>query len=216
MYHFYSVTGREAGVDNEMGTVTVFLQVYDDAPPYRFLDKIICEWRRHENNVRQECGLDPIEQNYPGCFPNTRRRNLRTESRRRQVQRQQFQTIHDVIIHNTRHKNNPNVTKPTIILEDVNFEPMDPKKDWDAWIQNESDKLRAQDAAYRAKQKAANMTHPDEDTDEYRRLIQGDEIDWYNYFLMLGVRTEYYFRYSGVSLTCFVSGLTFFGLIMLC
>jgi hypothetical protein len=27
--------------------------------------------------------------------------------------------------------------------------------------------------------------------------LEGDEIEWFNYFPMLGVRTEYYYRYSG-------------------
>ena len=75
MYHFYSVSGKEAQVDNEMGTVSAFMEVYDDAPPYRELDRVICQWRRFEEATREECGLDPITTDYPGCFPNLRNTN---------------------------------------------------------------------------------------------------------------------------------------------
>lgn len=67
MNHFYSVTGEVAGVDNEMATVAMFLEAYDDAPPYPFLDRLICEWRKAEDRTREQCGMDSVEP-YPGCF----------------------------------------------------------------------------------------------------------------------------------------------------
>jgi carbonic anhydrase len=67
MAHFYSVTGEEAGVDNEMATVSIFLEAIEDSPPYLHLDRIICEWRKAEDKTREECGL-PAVGPYPGCF----------------------------------------------------------------------------------------------------------------------------------------------------
>lgn len=32
---------------------------------------------------------------------------------------------------------------------------------------------------------------------QFRELFQYEELEWFNYWPMLGVRTEYYFRYSG-------------------
>jgi carbonic anhydrase len=71
MAHFYSVTGEEAGVDNEMATVSIFLEAFEDYPPYPHLDRIICEWRKAEDKTREECGL-PAVGPYPGCFEITR------------------------------------------------------------------------------------------------------------------------------------------------
>jgi carbonic anhydrase len=194
MYHFYSVSAAEAGVANEMGTVTVFMNVYEDAAPYRYLDKLLCQWRRHEHEVRQQCGLHPIEEPYPGCFPNIRKRNLRREKLRVQKQNQKFQTVHDLIIHNAR---NAHLNKTTVKLnmDEINWaEPED--KDWGAWIAEQSQKLINEDSSYHhLKQVLANSTQ--ELDAEYRKLIQGDEMEWFNYFLMLGVRTEYYYRYHG-------------------
>jgi hypothetical protein len=67
MAHFYSLSGADAGVDNEMATVAVFLQAYDDSPPYPHLDRLICEWRKAEDRTREECGL-PSVAHYPGCY----------------------------------------------------------------------------------------------------------------------------------------------------
>ena len=221
MYHFYSVTAQEAGVENEMGTVSVFMQVYDDAEPYRELDRLICQWRRYEELVRQDCGLNPVESHYPGCFPNYRvtqfgkRRNMRTTNtttaddattRTPQVQYKKFHSVHDLLLHNELHKDDDTVKKPRLRLDDVNFGPPE-EKDWDAWIAEQSAKMQEQDRAYAThKQRNGKKNDPsneattlDEEEDEEvnRKLIMGEELPWFNYFLMLGARTEYYYRYSG-------------------
>ena len=227
LYHFYSVTAQQAGVANEMGTVSVFLQVYDDAEPYRDLDRVICQWRRYEEMVRQDCGLDPIQSHYPGCFPNYRtaqfgkRRNMRTKdgvvdansnnstaatpSTNPQVKFRQFNSVHDLILHNELHKDNDEVKKPRLILDDINFGPAE-EKDWDAWIADQSSKMQEQDRAYtthkqhqkeQQRQSDTSSTTAAEDDEYGRRLIMGEELEWFNYFPMLGARTEYYYRYSG-------------------
>jgi len=71
MAHFYSVSAQQAGVANEMAHVSIFLEAYDDAPPYPYLDRVICQWRRAEEKIREQCGL-PSVQPYPTCFNPTR------------------------------------------------------------------------------------------------------------------------------------------------
>ena len=203
MYHFYSVNKTQAGVANEMSSITIFLQAYDNAAPYRYLDKLICQWRYYEHSVRRECGLDPIPTDYPGCFPTSHlRRNLRQErARRRRIQHQQLETIHDMILYNARRnaswsnvKSNRS-TPPTLEMDVPNWRPAE-EKDWESWIEKQSLQLQTEEKAYyHAKEK-----HPTSEMNadqEYRKLIQEDGMEWFNYFLMLGVRTEYYFRYSG-------------------
>jgi len=41
MYHFYSKDGDEVGVHNEMSSVTMFLEAYDDARDWDVLNRII-------------------------------------------------------------------------------------------------------------------------------------------------------------------------------
>ena len=67
MAHFFSVSGEEAGVDNEMAHVSIFLEAVDDFPPYPHLDRLICEWRKAEDKTREECGLPSVGP-YPGCY----------------------------------------------------------------------------------------------------------------------------------------------------
>eukprot|EP00529_Nitzschia_sp_RCC80_P013396 CAMPEP_0113481950 /NCGR_PEP_ID=MMETSP0014_2-20120614/22670_1 /TAXON_ID=2857 /ORGANISM="Nitzschia sp." /LENGTH=597 /DNA_ID=CAMNT_0000375457 /DNA_START=297 /DNA_END=2090 /DNA_ORIENTATION=- /assembly_acc=CAM_ASM_000159 len=224
LQHFYSATARQAGVNNEMGTIAVFMQAYDDAPPYRFLDKMICQWRRKEYEDRLACGLDPIEESYPGCFP-LRSPNVRgrRQKQRRTTQEQQQQqqtasnsndhdnvdddenplhhlkTFHDVILHNHRHRNNPNHTNVIIDMDESNWDPADESKDWDEWIQQQSDQMKQEDAQFkRMKELEYGGNHSSEELhDQFRKLLQYDELEYFNYWPMLGVRTEYYFRYSG-------------------
>jgi hypothetical protein len=44
-----------------MGYVTMFMQDYEDAESWPYLDKLICMWREAEEKVRAECGLPPVE-----------------------------------------------------------------------------------------------------------------------------------------------------------
>lgn len=199
-------------VNNEMGTVSVFLQAYEDAAPYRYLDKVICQWRRKEYEVRTECGLPLEAPPYPGCFPYD---NERRKLRRRDGENEDgsdapkfkrhpkgFRTVHDVILHNELNSNNPNHTNVHIHMGEENWEPADDTIDWDSFIADHSQMMNDEEQLYK---EMMAMENGDSDTvfnatlhEEYRRkLINYDEIPWFNYWPMLGVRTEYYFRYSG-------------------
>lgn len=201
LYHFYSATARQAGVNNEMGTVSVFMQAYEDAPPYRFLDKLICQWRRKEYEDRMACGLDPVEGSYPGCFP------LRSPNIRRKAQspmtpthndnKARLKTVQDVILYNDHHRNNPNHTNVVVDMDESNWAPAE-EKDWDDWIQQQSNKMKQEEELYeRMMQLEHGGNHTEELHHEWRKLLQYDELEYFNYWPMLGVRTEYYFRYSG-------------------
>ncbi len=198
MYHFYSVTAEEAGgTANEMGTVAVFMQAYDDAPPYRFLDKVICQWRRREYEVRKECGLDPVDSTYPGCFP--LKRNLResVSGKSKSDKRPLFDTAEDVILYNHQFRNDPNHTDVKIHMEGINWAPAE-ERDWDTWIQDQSDKMRKEEQLYhQMKENEHGGNHTDALHEKFRKLLEYDELEWHNYWPMIGVRTEYYFRYSG-------------------
>jgi hypothetical protein len=53
--HFYEIEHDK----NQLGYVTLFMEAYDDAESWPFLDKLICAWREKEEKVRRECGLPP-------------------------------------------------------------------------------------------------------------------------------------------------------------
>lgn len=208
LQHFYS---EDTSVqNNDMGTVAVFLQAYDDAPPYLALDKIICQWRRKEYEVRTECGLDPVDSTYPGCFP--LKRNLRESAstsssssssspatdRPKNSTLPRFRTAQDVILYNAQRRNHPNHTNVKIRLEESDRAPVDEEKDWDAWIQQHSDQMREEEELYhRLRKDEHGGEHTEALHQQFRQLLAYDEVEWFNYWPMLGVRTEYYFRYSG-------------------
>ena len=169
------------------------MEAYEDAPPYDYLDKLICQWRAHEERVRDACGLDPVRDNYPGCFPNFRESpNLKRRRRQEEKEfiRPRFQTVQDVILHNARHRGNESHVPVIVEMEPENWDPEE-DKDWEAFIEAESEKHREKERKFEQQQEKFI-----EEQDQ-RNLIQNDHLEWFNYFLMLGVRTEYYFRYEG-------------------
>jgi hypothetical protein len=50
----------------QLGKVGIFLQAYEWAEKWDFLDKLICQFREEEEKVREECGLPSVDP-YPGC-----------------------------------------------------------------------------------------------------------------------------------------------------
>jgi hypothetical protein len=193
--HFYSIPWW-----NEMATVSVMMNAYEDAPIYRYLDKVICQWRQREYEVRQECGLEPVQGSYPGCFPlkkrdrerrNLRRSTMTEEERVKEAKRNRFQNVAEVILYNEKHRMDPDHTDVKILLDNGDKEPSE-EKDWDAWIQQKSEQMNKEDTFYHdLKDNQFNGNHTDEALHEqFRKLLEGDEIPWFNYWPMLGVRTE--------------------------
>lgn len=183
-------------VNNELATVSVFMQAYEDAAPYRYLDKLICQWRRKEYETRLECGEEPIQTSYPGCFPLNR--NLRRKTSETLAKMSKFQTAQDVILYNDQHRDQVNHSVVKIFMEEGNWAPAE-EKDWDAWILEQSQRMQEEEEIYHRirvmDQTGGNLT--DALHEKFRKLLEYDEIEWFNYWPMLGVRTEYYFRYSG-------------------
>ena len=115
-----------------------------------------------------------------------------------------FRTVHDVMLYNDHHKNNPNHTDVKIHMEDSNWEPADDTIDWENFVAEQSQKMNDEEQLYQKimameDTNNSNVNGTEEALHErYRReLLNYDEIPWFNYWPMLGVRTEYYFRYSG-------------------
>ena len=111
----------------------------------------------------------------------------------------QFQTVQDLILYHGNQKRLGNSHQHVQSSQDnhgrcqLGGPPND--KDWDAWIDHESAKLQTEDETYESivQNTPHNVTAAHE---SFCKLLEGDEIEWFNYFPMLGVRTEYNYRYS--------------------
>lgn len=203
LHHFYSVNGTYAEVNNEVATVSIFLQAYDDAAPFAPLDRVICEWRKKEYEVRTECGLQPIQSTYPGCFPLQRRergRNLRHNDKpqtEKASSTTKFQTVHDVILHNDKYKYSTGNNEAKLHMEEDNWAPAE-EKDWSAWIAEQSQRMNENEAAYhKMREMEHGGNHTEELHEQFRNLVQYEELEFHNYWPLIGCRTEYYYRYSG-------------------
>jgi hypothetical protein len=177
-----------------MASVTVFLEAYEHTADWDFLNKHICQWRAAEDRTRAECGLPSVDSEYPGCFYYRRGHvdmtdpvtmttasgeNVDGQRHLQRAERSPSMSAYDIIMHNHLHGAKNATHKPrTIRLSDADHEPADPNFDWDAFI--------------KAQYKTDNVRKG------HRELMNYDHVGpWYNYFPMLDVRTEYYYRYEG-------------------
>lgn len=213
LQHFYSVNASVAGVANEMGTVSMFLQAYDDAPPWRELDQVICLWRRNEYETRKACGLPQVNGSYPGCFSLEHRRNMirhkNPSTAETPTGKQSFQTVHDWILAKDRHEYDHVVDStssttskefPKLEMDDVNWEdPEMTNEEWEDFINAQSNRFHDEENLWKELRREFNSTirAHEEFHERHRQLLGGAEMEWFNYFAMIGVRTEYYYRYSG-------------------
>eukprot|EP00977_Amphora_coffeiformis_P000846 scaffold184_cov179-Amphora_coffeaeformis.AAC.5 len=175
MYHWYSVNATVAGIHNEMAAVSVFLEEFDDSPDNDVLNRIICQWREYEETTREACDLASVKTHYPGCYYYTREaddvRRLRKERAGGDVGPK---SAGDLILGNRLDKE----SRKTILLEQEE-EDNDAPFDWDAFIKS-------------------YLKASDNEAPKKRHLMDYNHVDpWFNYFPMLDVRTEYYYRYSG-------------------
>ena len=213
LHHFYSVSGAEAGIDNELGTVSMFLQAYDNAPPSRDLDQVICQWRRKEYEVRTACGLTPVTTSYPGCFPvHETGRKLRANEKKTDKTVTPFQTVQDLILAHDDQKRElslghdvSNTKLPKLHMGPENWAPSElTDEEWADFIAEHSARFDEDDQLWKDLHAEFNGDHEkahEEFHTRGRKLIEGSELTWFNYWPMLGVRTEYYFRYSGTQTT---------------
>jgi hypothetical protein len=191
---------------HQMAHVAIFLEALDTCTPYPFLDRVICQWRRAEDEVRELCGL-PSVQSYPGCFPFSRGHERRMMSNpvaahkannvtttdtatidknlpaSRNLLRPAGTAAHDVIRDNYSKEDK---AKRRIEMDDVNFRGADwTDQQWETWIQD----------MYR-EDKDLEQVQNDEREFE-RELFEGSQLRFHNYQFLIDVRTEYYYRYSG-------------------
>ena len=153
------------------------MEAYDNAPDYDMLNKVICQWRRVEDDTREQCGLPSVTSFYPGCFYYRRGHDDGNRNLRKTSDSVKAKSIHDVLLEKSKvAAGNPESDAWNMDVEDSFEEPED--FDWDEFIRD----------VYRQEEMRSHGRH----------LIDYDHIGpWHNYFGMLGVKTEYYYRYSG-------------------
>ena len=151
-----------------MAAVSIFLEEFDEAPDNAYLNKIICQWRQAEEESRESCGLPSVETHYPGCFFYQRAAGERKLRSDESKTTRKPLSAADVIFGN---EHNPTATRKTIVKEEDTSTPADDSFDWETFIKTAG---------------------------ENRLLMDYDHVTkWFNYFPMLDVKTEYYYRYSG-------------------
>lgn len=189
LHHFYSV---ESGIlvdpekgdynENEMATVSIFLQAYPEAPPYHHLDRVICEWRAKEERIRQACGISTSAPPYPGCFNPLRGYTpFPTESPNSKTNSKVTTIKHNERRRTTRIKTGTAQSKASrILLSKQDYRPEEKtEEEWEDFIQDYRQKYSSQDID--------------------RNLLGYKYLSFHNYQWMIDVRTEYYFRYQGTS-----------------
>ena len=227
MAHFFSLSGEDAGVNNEMGTVSMFLQAYEDSPPYPHLDRLICEWRKAEDKTRKECGL-PAVGSYPGCYNTARGHTpFPSEAPVAPTSAPIAPTIAPLSTPPTSaptkasaqstRPTNGSTSKPTTkatpaptgavrklstSVKDVITDNSKRRHDDKQRIVLEAENFRPPDKSdeeWTEWVEAISAHDRGEASEEQRKLLEGDYLLFHNYQFLIDVRTEYYFRYAGTS-----------------
>jgi Eukaryotic-type carbonic anhydrase len=189
-----------------MASVTAFLEAYHNVDDWDVLNRIICAWRETEDNIREECGLPSVEVDYIGCPVYRRGRSWNTNGQvyanssssrklrhsdnaetpvvasRPKRSHQKPKCPHDLILDNIKRLsiNNTHIAKRIHVTEEtLEKQQINVERDLDASVDSH------------------NIASMSSNSALARRLVSSDNSSWLNYFPMLGVRTEYYYRYSG-------------------
>jgi hypothetical protein len=185
-----------------MATVAFFLESYEDSMDYDVLNKLICQWRKVEDETRAACGLPSVYDEYAGCFLYRRgydntttpadadgggtvsSRNLRATTTASSAGSSETVSTSTIPLrpkalspHDALSKKYHSGSQAHRIRVEEHERSDEQDFDWDAFIQSVYDK--------------------EEQQKHGRHLIDYDHVDWFNYFPLLGCKTEYYFRYSG-------------------
>jgi hypothetical protein len=163
-----------------MATVGIFLDARDDVEPYPYLDKLICEFRRSEENVRKDCGIESVKTTYPGCFNYNRLGNTTTTAR-------------DEGVGATRKKRN---LRKMVIDPDAPEEEANEPLNIDPRNHREAEWTEEQWAEF---QEEYSRQHPLDSSNpfERRHLEDYDHLTYFPHQFLLDVRTEFYYRYDG-------------------
>ena len=209
MGHFYSAPkGEDNGSNNRMATIGVFLDANNTYAPYPYLDKLICQWRRYEHNVRTGCGLGPIQTDYPGCgdsqptadptsvptagptdssipFPATEEPTpLPTEAPTPLPTTRETTPVPDPNRRLLRRPNHMSKEEAVLTVDPENYRDAEWSDEQWADYQEEYSRLHP-----------LNASRPFHNG--RRHLLNYDHVDHLNYQFLLDCRTEYYFRYEG-------------------
>lgn len=189
LHQFYQIPPRPGVVTNEMGTVSFFLEARDHWPDNANLNRMICQFRRKEEETRQQCGLESVPMGYPGCWTytrfnetaaeSTRERNLRkgrehVDRIKTDPQLYEPPTVYDLFMHNFQHEHNESYAPKMVNTDGITTDPKDFRR-------------------------PADVAKELEEKQERRHLLEYDHLDYHNYWPLLDVRTEYYHRYQGTA-----------------
>jgi Eukaryotic-type carbonic anhydrase len=207
----------------QMAALTIFLEAFDDADDYPVLNKLICQYRKVEEQTRRRCGLSSVSTTYPGCRVYTRGQS--TEIYNITLDFGSVSNVAEGDGNSTEAEDSSNSTeadtnstermvrrrtKQTESAHDVIVEDY---LEYSARQEREGDGGEESFRPRRLVLDENEMDNIDVDWDAFIQSVYAEEealksghrqletdyadVGWHNYFPMIGCKTEYYYRYSG-------------------
>lgn len=171
-----------------MATLSIFLEVYQDAAPYKFLDRLICQWRKQEDEIRQLCGLESVAP-YPGCWNPVReavvigRTAADDKNARRLLRNTVDKSVHSVMAENQEAAfGNKTIPKQIHLSKEDFREPDRTDEEWEEWIEELSRESRQMDEA--ASNDNVLLT------EDERKLLAWETLSFHNYQFLIDCKTE--------------------------
>mmetsp|Transcript_16507 Transcript_16507/g.23283 ORF Transcript_16507/g.23283 Transcript_16507/m.23283 type:complete len:532 (+) Transcript_16507:109-1704(+) len=187
-----------AGSLKKIGNVLVNMEAKVRAEPNAFIDKLICQFRKTEDEVRNNCGIESIgpEHDYPGCWSYNRQGN---QARDRNLRTNTNITVAEEYPPPEPRPNIPDFNH--IVVEPHNFDP-EPPYDFDAWYAEQREKKYVEEAAAAKRRKEEDDgVERQEQEQNNRELFNYDEVEFHAYQPLIDCKTEYYFRLEGRTTT---------------
>jgi len=179
----------------KIGNVLVNMVAKERIEPNAFIDKLICQFRKTEDEVRKNCGFESIgpEHDYPGCW------NYREEANSRNLQINSNITVGGEYPPPEPRPNIPDLDH--LVVEPHNFDA-EPPYDFDEWYTEQREKKYAEEeaAAERRKEEDEGVERQEEEQNN-RQLFNYDEVPFHAYQPLIDCKTEYYFRLEGRTTT---------------
>jgi len=178
---FYQLPYADQGVTGprkRVGIVSIFLHAYSNVLPDPLLDKMICQFRKTEDQVRQQCGLESVANTYRGCS-NFRRRARKLRGN---------ETFSNKNYFPGENRTNKELEPPIHPVDYIT----DPEEDQKEPITDADFNKYIEEQIAMGGGNGNWTGHPDVDPE--RHLLNYDHVEFSNWGFLVNVRTEYYHR----------------------
>jgi Eukaryotic-type carbonic anhydrase len=208
-----------------MAALSIFLEAFENADDYPVLNKLICQYRKVEEQTRRRCGLPSVLTSYPGCRVYTRGHSDATVNITLDFGWSSSVSEGDSNSTDSETEDSGNSTESNTNSTErmVRRRINEAKSAHDIIVEDYLEYSAREERAggsdeepFQPRRLVLDENEMDNINVDWEAFIQSvyaeedayknghrqletdyTDVSWHNYFPMIGCKTEYYYRYSG-------------------